>query len=57
MSESFALYQGAIMVRLIERTIINGQRIAKVVFDNGEEAVVPDKDIAVLFDLMEGCEA
>ena len=53
----YALWQGVAMVR-IERTMRrNGQKLAFVVFDNRETAVVPLTDLRFRFDLMEGCEA
>lgn len=55
--EIHALYQGAVMVTVKRFAVSNGKRVAAVVFDNGEEAVVSRDEIRTSFDLMEGCEA
>ena len=49
--EMYVLYQNAVMCRLISMTVINNEKTAKVMFDNGEVADVPHSDIAMTFDL------
>ncbi len=49
----YALYQGAILVRVLGMTVRYNQKIASVVFDNGEVADVPCSDLKMKFDLIE----
>ena len=47
----YALYQGAIMCRVISTTIKCYQKVSMVVFDNGEIADVPFRELQLQFDL------
>ena len=48
-----ALYQGAVLVRVLGMTVKYNQKIASVLFDNGEVAEVPCSDLQMKFDLIE----
>lgn len=49
--ELFALYQGAVMCKVVAMTIEGYQRLAVVRFDNGEQAKVPSSELQMTFDL------
>ena len=50
-TEMFALWKGAVIVKVLAMTTKNKKRMAVIRFDNGEDAEVPCIDLKMMFDL------